>query len=259
MYMTSKKIVVTRAAHQAIELEKMLERRGAVPVPYPCIEIEPEMNSPEFDNGIHGVSRGEFDWIVFTSANAVFAVARRCEMLGVDLASIGEARIAAIGPGTRDAIAAVFGLDVELVPGEYEAEPLAAALAPRPGTRIFLPQSDIARPVLRATLDAGGADVAAVTAYKTVMGRGGADVPRLLEAGEIDAVTFTSSSTVDNFSRRLTEEGSGIDMVGTTCVACLGRKTTGSALALGLTVHVTPPENTLESLVSSLDEYFKKT
>ena len=256
--MNSKKVVVTRAAHQAGELEAMLERRGAVPVLYPCLEIAPAGDSPEFDAGIIKVSKGLFDWVVFTSANAVLAVTRRFDLLGVDSASLGGARIAAIGPGTADAVRSMLGLDVELLPGEYEAEHLAEALSPAAGARVFLPQADIARPILREMLTRAGADVLSVSAYHTVLGSGGADVPGLLAKGKIDAVTFTSSSTVDNFARRLENEGSGLDSVGAVCIACLGRKTTKSAVTLGLSVSVSPPENTLESLISSLDEYFKK-
>lgn len=257
--MKSKKVVVTRAAHQAGELEAMLEARGAVPVLYPCIEIEPAGDSPEFDEGIRGVSSGAFDWIVFTSANAVLAVKLRLESLGVDLASLSGARIAAIGPGTSDAVRSMLGLDTELLPGAYEAEHLAEALSPVAGARVFLPQSDIARPTLREMLSNEGADVVCVSAYRTVLGSGGADVPGLLAAGEIDAVTFTSSSTVDNFAARLENEGSTLESLVNVCVACLGRKTTKSAVDLGLRVSVSPPENTIESLVSSLDDYFKRT
>jgi uroporphyrinogen III methyltransferase/synthase len=105
-------------------------------------------------------------------------------------------------------------------------------------------------------LASAGADVVAVAAYDTVLGRGGADVPRLLDKGAVDAITFTSSSTVDNFARRLEHEGSDLGALAGVCVACLGSKTTASAAALGIGVDVTPPENTLESLVSSLDEHF---
>lgn len=257
--MKSRKIVVTRAAHQAADLEAMLEARGAVPVLYPCIEIEPAGDSPEFDKGIRDVSGGSFDWIVFTSANAVLAVKLRFESLGVDLSSLSGARIAAIGPGTAAAVRSMFGIDAELVPAEYEAEHLAEALSPAAGARVFLPQSNIARPILREMLSNEGADVVFVPAYKTVLGSGGADVPGLLAAGEVDAVTFTSSSTVDNFAARLKNEGSTLESLGGVCVACLGRKTTKSAVTLGLTVTVSPPENTIESLVSSLDDYFKTT
>ncbi len=256
--MKSRRIVVTRSAHQASALVTLLEVRGAVPVPYPCIAIEAVKDTEDLDDGIRRTAHGEFDWMVLISANAVLALAKRIEALGIPRSNLARSRIAAIGPGTADAVRSMLGLDVALMPDEYEAEDLAEALSPASseGSRVFLPQSSIARPVLREMLTGMGADVFAVTAYRTVMGRGGADVPGLLAKKQIDAVTFTSSSTVENFKKRLAAEGGSLGMLESICVACLGRKTSMTAAELGLTVSVSPPENTLARLVSALDDYF---
>ena len=158
--------------------------------------------------------------------------------------------------GTADAVRSTFGLDVALVPSVYEAEDLARALSPAEGLRFFLPQSVIARPTLREALMKANAVVYAVPAYRTVLGSGGADVPDLLAKRQIEAVTFTSSSTVENFEKRLVSEGGTLRMLDDVCVACLGRKTSATAAELGLAVSVSPTENTLTGLVEALEDYF---
>jgi uroporphyrinogen-III synthase len=141
---------------------------------------------------------------VVTSANTARILADRSAALSVSLAGI---RVAAVGPETATAVRDLLRIDAEKVATDYVAEALAAELQPVVGQRFFLPQSIIARPVLAETLRASGAEVTAVGAYQTVMGQGGDDVPAALTAGQVDAVTFTSSSTVRHFLQRLHEEG----------------------------------------------------
>lgn len=254
--MKSRKIVVTRSNHQAHDLVALLEAREAVPVLYPCIAIEPVTDTRRLDDGIRRVVTGEYDWMVLTSANTVMALSTRLDALGIIASDLAGSRIAAIGPGTADSVRSVLRLEAALVPDAYEAEDLVEALSVTEGSRVFLPQSAIARPTLREMLTGAGADVHAVAAYRTVMGGGGADVPDMLVKRQIDAVTFTSSSTVENFEQRLAVEGGRLDMLDEVCVACLGRKTSATAEELGLTVSVSPAENTLACLVEALGDYF---
>jgi uroporphyrinogen-III synthase len=251
--MKSKKVVVTRAAHQASELAALLEARRAVPVLYPCIAIVPPEDPQALDEGIRRAADGGFDWIVFTSANTVFAVASRLRTLGVQPEQLGKSAVAAIGPATARAVEAALDLPAETVAEDYTSESLSLFLSPARGARIFLPQSDIARPFLRESLAADGAEVCAAPAYRTVTGSGGADVPRLLETNEVDAVTFTSSSSAENFVKRMAAEGGSLIHLAPVCVACLGSKTAETAGALGIPVTEVARENTLEGLVALLE------
>lgn len=254
--MKSKKIVVTRAATQAGKLVAALEDLGAVPVLYPCIAVAPPEDSRDIDYGLKLTVRGEHDWMVFTSANTVAAVAQRLDELGLERSRLSAAKIAAVGPGTADAIESELGIEVAVVPVHHEAEGLIEALAGVSGMRVFLPQSDLARPILADGLTNAGAVVKTATAYRTVTGRGGADVPVLLFRNGIDAVTFTSSSTVDNFVTRFSREGGDIESLRNVCVACLGSKTTKTAEDHGIDVTITPGGNTIEALVAALVVYF---
>jgi uroporphyrinogen III methyltransferase/synthase len=255
--MKSKQIVVTRAALQAGKLVAALEDRGAVAVLYPCIAVAPPKDARDIDYGLKLTVRGEHDWVVFTSANTVVAVARRLDELGLDRSRLSAAKIAAVGPGTAEAIESELGIAVAVIPSQHEAEGLIEAFAGVSGKRMFLPQSDLARPILADGLTNAGAVVRIAVAYRTVLGSGGADVPVLLFRNSIDAVTFTSSSTVDNFVIRFTREGGDLDSLKNVCVACLGTKTTKTAESYGINVTLTPAENTIDALVEALAVHFE--
>lgn len=246
--MNGKRIVVTRAPHQAGELSKLLRAHGADVLLYPCIEIVPPEDTGELDTALRHAA--DFDWLVLTSANTVEALRLRCEALGL---SLREMQTAAVGPATADAARDALGVAVQLVPEEHEANALAAALHVQPGTRVFLPQAAIARSTLRDQLAAGGADVTAVAAYRTVMGRGGVDVADLLRA---DALTFTSSSTVENCTARVRDEGGDVDVLLRLHAFCIGPQTAHTARECGFGTIITAPVYTLDGLVEALAGYF---
>lgn len=253
--LSGKHIVNTRAAHQAEALNSLLLAKGAVPLDYPCIAITPPEDSTLLDTALVDLRAGRFDWLILTSANTVFALAQRLNALGLTL--IGTAfRTAAVGPAT--AAAAQEHLHVERVdlPAEYIVESLAKSLPIESGARVLLPESVIARPTLADMLSARGAAVRVVTAYQTVCGHGGVDIPQLLPQKQIDAITFTSSSTVTYFLERLNIEGGHIEDALAVCAACIGPKTGATARDCGFTVLNTASDHTLESLVDALDTYF---
>ena len=171
--LASLKIVNTRAPHQAEELDRLLRARGATPLDYPCIDIAPPPDPSALDAALRAAAGGWFNWLVLTSANTVRAIAARLEELGLDLRDATGLRVAAVGPATAEAARAQLGLPGAIVPQEYVAESLAEVVTAAAGGRVFLPQADLARPVLAERLRAGGAQVTAVTAYRTVPGRGG--------------------------------------------------------------------------------------
>jgi uroporphyrinogen-III synthase len=252
----AKRVVVTRAAHQAAELAALLEASGAVPLLYPSIAILPGDNPAPLDSGIRRAARGEFDWIVVTSVNAVTALSDRLDALDIPREAMGRTKIAAVGPATADAVRLLLREDVSAMPRTYDARHLAETISPARGMRVFLPQSDTARPSLAEALTGAGAEVIAVTAYRATLGTGGVDLPRLVRRNEVDAITFTSSATVENFFKRFAADGGDVERLRGTGVICLGRGTARSAEESGLGPVVKARENTLSSLVDAVTGYF---
>jgi uroporphyrinogen-III synthase len=256
--LVGKQIVNTRASHQSGELDALLLARGAIPVPYPCIAIAPPDDSGTLDSTLKSAVRGEFDWLVLTSANTVRILRDRLEVLGQTLVACPGLAVAAIGPATADAVETLLEIRVDLMPGEYVAEELAAALKTTARRRILLPQAEIARTVLAEELHAAGMDVTAIAAYQTVIGSGGVEMSDLLTNGLVDAVIFTSPSTVRNFAVRLEAEGGTLADFKDVCIASIGPVTENAVTALGLANTLTPKDHTLLGVVAALEGYFSQ-
>jgi uroporphyrinogen-III synthase len=253
-------VVVTRAEDQASDLADLLRSRGAEPLPYPCIAIAPPEDASPLDAALRCAAAGEFDWLVITSRNAVTVLADRLRALELGLHTLRQVSVAAVGSATARAAERELGVRVDAVPEEFVAESLAALLVGRlgPGSRVLLCQADIARTVLAESLTTAGAEVTSVVAYRTVIGSGGVDLPALLAAGSVDAITFTSASTVRNLLRRLGAGGGRVVDLAGVCLACLGPITAGAARDLGLTVGVLPAEHTIPALVDALESYYAR-
>lgn len=247
------RIVVTRAPHQAAEMADLLRRYGAEPLFYPCIDIASPADGAQLDAALNKAAKGTFDWLVVTSANTVAILAQR--LAGLHL-SLEKLPVAAVGPQTAQAVEDKLGLEVQIVAEKHMAEGLAAALPSVRGLRIFLPQSEIARPVLADSLREAGAQVTTVDAYRTVIGQGGDAVPEMLARGQVEAITFTSSSTVRNFLKRLVEEGGRRQDLQGVCLAGIGPITAKTMKENGLPMAVVPREYTLPALVDALESYF---
>jgi uroporphyrinogen-III synthase len=255
--LAGKRVVITRAEHQSEEVEALLRERGAEPLLYPCIAIAPPEDTSLLDAAIVAAARGEFDWLVLTSANTVTSLAERIAALGLPEAIFANMKVAAVGTVTTEEAQCKLGLAVAILPEQFRAEALARAIDPAPGTRIFLPQADAATSELQDELIARGAKVRSVIAYRTVVGEGGADIPGMLAQRAIDAITFASPSAVCNFIWRLVEEGGSTkDLAGVT-LACIGPATEKKARECGLNPTVIPPVYTLENLIQSLEECFR--
>ncbi len=241
MSLQGKRVVVTRAAHQAGELADLLRQRGAVPVLYPCIALVPPQDTTALDYVLRNLAA--FDWLILTSANTVDILRLRAARLNI----APRLKVAAVGAATAAALRDALGIEADFIPAVQTAEHLAEALPLRPGERVFLPQSAIARPHLRQILSERGAHVTAITAYKTTVGTGGEDVPYLLETGQIDALTFTSSSTVTHFVQRA-------GTVSEVPAACIGAATAQTAREAGFGCVIAPDADyTLTGLVAVLE------
>ena len=248
-----RRIVVTRAAEQADEFVDRLERLGAEALAAPTIELDPLDRAEAFDRALESLER--FDWIVFTSAYGVEVFFERLANSGGDSRRLGRARLAAIGPATAQALSR-YGLRTDWVPGEFRAEALADGLAPHVGgKRVLLPRAEGARDVLPTSLARAGAEVVDVATYRAK--RAGALPERvrdLLEQGSIDAITFTSSSTVRHFHALLGDRATR--KTGGATIACIGPITAETARALGWRVDVQAREYTTEGLAEALIDYF---
>jgi uroporphyrinogen-III synthase len=254
--LTGKRIVITRAPHQSPEFERLLRERGAVPLLYPCIDIAPPQLTEPLDNALYDAANGAFDWLLLTSGNTVQAIARRLNALDLSLSGIATLGVAAVGPATGEAARRLLGLHVDVIPDMYTAGQLAAALQPTPATSILLPQSALAGDTLSQTLRSAGATVTIVEAYQTVIGSGGVNLPALLAAGAVDAMTFTSPSTVKNLLVRLDVERGDAALLESICIACIGSTTAAAARECGFSVAVLPREHTLSGLTTALERYF---
>jgi uroporphyrinogen III methyltransferase/synthase len=201
-----------------------------------------------------------YDWLVFTSANAVESFMSTL-MQRVDVRDLKGVRICAVGPATAARVER-YGMRVDAVPAEHHAEGVLEVLkaaGPISGKRFLLPRSDIARDVIGDELRRAGGNVSEVAAYRTTTtteGRSGDhDIYRMLLERQIDAVTFTSASTVRNFVQ-LFGEDQAVDLLGTTVVACIGPVTAEAAQQLGIQTAVMPEKYTVPDLVDGLVNYF---
>jgi uroporphyrinogen III methyltransferase/synthase len=253
-----RRIVVTRSREQAGELIDMLEERGAEAVAAPTIRIvPPEDDTPLVEACAHA---GSFDWIVFTSANGVDAFMTRL-LAGHDVRALKGVRVCTAGSSTAARLRQ-YGIRADLTPAEFRAEALLEALRETgglAGLRVLLPHADIGREVLGEGLRAAGAEVTEVIAYRTVLAtperETDNDLYRMLLDRQIDAVTFTSASTVRNFAHIIGEEQAA-DLLRTTVVAAIGPVTAEAAQQLGIETHVMPARYTIPDLVDALVEYF---
>jgi uroporphyrinogen III methyltransferase/synthase len=259
-----KRILVTRAREQAGGAASLLRDRGADPVVVPTIEIHPPGDPQPMIDAVAALGeRYSGGWVVFTSANGVDRLWAEVRRQGLDARAFAQAKLAAIGPGTAAALERC-GLAPDLVPKVHKGEDLAEELAKAIGAvgtrrpRVLLARAEIARDVVPDALRGAGCEVDVVSVYKT------RSPPRpllealaaLLEAREIDAVTFTSSSTVEHLCDAL--EARGPALLANTCVASIGPITTETAIKRGLRVDVTASEHTIPGLVTALEDHFAR-
>jgi len=253
--LTGKRIVITRPPHKAEAMADRLRALGADPVLLPMIAIRPAADTAPLDRALGQLDR--YDWVIVTSANAVTHLWQRFDALNIDPAALDWPAVAVIGPATGGALRQ-RGVTPALVPETHVAEALFDAFRQRvdlPGTRVLLPQGNLARPVLADLLREAGADVETVIAYETV--QPDSDLTRL--AAPVDAITFTSSSTVQHFADAVADAGDDpLAVIGDALVVCIGPVTATAARDLGLPVHVVAEPHTLDGLLDALNTMFER-
>ena len=196
-HLANKRILVTRAAHQAGKLSEGLRAAGAEPVEVPVLEIQPPASYDPLDSALRNLNT--YDWLILTSANAVHALVERTAACGI-ISTESKPQIAAVGRATAEA-AHHAGFTVAITPKEYVAESLLESLADlASGRRILLARAAIARDLIPDTLRAAGAIVDVVDAYQNAIPQDAPEELRAALASHIDAATFTSSSSVTHLA-----------------------------------------------------------
>lgn len=229
-----------------------LRELGAEPVLFPTIRIMPAKDPGPLQQAVAELDT--YDWIIFTSQNAIDPLWRCLMAAGRDVHALASIHIGAIGPKTAAALQE-RGVEVAFVPSQYVAEAIIAEIGDVAGQRMLLPRADIARPALLEGLRAKGAVVDQVTAYRTVLAEPAGPAWTLIRAGQIDVYTFTASSTVRNFMEILHDENPCALLEDAT-VAAIGPITAGTLATYGIEADIVAEEHTIEGLLSAIDAKF---
>jgi uroporphyrinogen III methyltransferase / synthase len=252
-----RRIVITRAVEQSSDLVATLERRGAIPISLPLVTFSIPDNFAPLDAAL--CRWQEFDWVLFTSANAVQAVAQRAAVTNLDiLRQSNRPQIAAVGPATNDA-AVEAGLHVAHVAKTHLGTALAEELAQELHNKsVLLPRSDRANPDLPAALKKLAANITEVIAYHTLPPR---DVDRVRATKVLDensdAVLFYSPSAVKNLADLLGRE-SLAQLQNKIIIAAVGPVTTAALHDHGVTKNITASNTTTDAIISALENHFTK-
>ncbi len=248
------RVLVTRTRQQSSTLAEALRAEGAQPVLLPAIEIARRAEPDAVRAAIEALRAAAYQWVAFTSANAVEAWFDLVRDEGEDARLFAGAGIAAVGTATERTLEA-RGLSADLVPSRASGDGVADALIADSveRARILVPRAERADPALVERLRAAGATVDEVTLY--LAAPPAAPPPEVLaavRAGEIDAVTFTSSSTVRNLAALLAGD---LEALSGAVVACIGPQTAEAAVEAGLAPHVVADEPSVDGLVGALRRY----
>jgi uroporphyrinogen III methyltransferase/synthase len=247
-----KRVLVTRPEGQGDEMARLLRDAGAEPIELPAVQIVPAEDTAPLEAAVQNLA--SYDWVIFTSVNGVRFFFAALFAQNLDTRALGRAKIAAVGPATRDALRA-YGIRADVMPEEHRGEGLADALLSHgslAGARVLLPRALVAREVLPQKLREHGAEVQVVTAYRTLPtpSERFQSLREELSQGRVHVVTFTSSSTVDKLVEGLGQDARAL--LSRTCVAAISPITAASAQKHGLEVQVVAREYTAEGLVKAL-------
>jgi uroporphyrinogen III methyltransferase / synthase len=253
-------VVITRAASQAGELSTLLEDYGARVFVCPTIEIREPDSYELLDEALDHLYG--YDWLIFTSANAVRYFLQRLTSRGLNVEDLDEIRVCAIGQKTADALHEAH-VHVDVIPSQSTGEGVFAALAEFAGgierlhgLNFLLPRAAVGREYLPQALEQAGARVDVVTAYQTVVPEN-FDRGRLaaMLAGGGDCIAFTSPSTVKNLAQLFDTHDLSKTLAGVV-IACIGPITTSAAIEYGLQVHIEPLQSTSADLAQSIADYY---
>lgn len=245
-----KKVLVTRAREQASILTDQLEKLGADCLEAPAIKIVPPDSFDPLDQAIKNLAT--YHWLIFTSANGVDYFYKRLHDAGRDSRALAGIKVAAIGIQTAKRLKE-YGVVADIVPAEFRAEGIVEALEGlvEPGMKVLIPRARVARDILPEKLQEMGAAVDVVPAYQTILGEtNGASIAEQLNHGEIEIITFTSSSTVTNLLTLLGDGGA--QLVARAKVACIGPITAATCIDNGIEPDIIAEDFTITGLVKAI-------
>ena len=244
-----KKILVTRTREQASKLSEKLENLGAEVIEFPTIKIAaPTDNFKSLDAAISDIKN--FDWVIFTRANGVEKFFERLKFFKLDARALGNAKVAVIGSATAEKLLH-YGIAADIIPAEFRAEGLIDALKNLvAGKKILIARAEIARDILPIELKKFGADVTVAAAYKPIPAENSAKI----DFNQIDIVTFTSSSTVENFVAAV-----GAEILSKVKIAAIGPITAGTLKKFGVEADIIAQEFTIDGLVDAIIKHISET
>jgi uroporphyrinogen III methyltransferase/synthase len=248
-----RRILTTRSLEQSRVWAEKLERAGAVPVVVPLLEFQAPADPVALRAALDAMA--DYDWVLFSSANGVRSTFENLSAMGRDARAFGRSRVGVVGPETASELA-TRGIRADRVADDFRGEGLAKVLlAEAEGARALLLRAEVAPDVLPNTLREAGWTVDIVPAYRTAQPAGAAERLRtLLEVRKVDAVTFTSSSSVDNFCDALGDDAPSL--LSNAAVACIGPVTAQRSIERGLAVDVVAPQSTTTGLLQALERHF---
>lgn len=252
-----KRIVITRARAQSSDLVSQLNELGAEVIEFPTIRIETPPSWQPLDDAIQNLQN--YDWIVFTSVNGVERFWERLITSGSDVRLLNGLNIAAIGPATSQRLRQ-FGVTADLQPEKFVAESLVSSLKAHSslaGKNFLLPRAEEARSLLKDELMKFGAEVDEIVAYRTIIETAHQnEVLENIRLHQLDLITFTSSSTVNNFVSIIGKNH--VQKMKNVIVACIGPITAKTASSFGLEVKIMPEDYTIPAMVQSILDYYNK-
>ena len=250
-----KGIVITRPEKQADDLAQLLVKERANPIHFPTIKIVPPTNWRGLDAAIKNLE--EYEWLIFTSANGVAYFFERLLANKKDVRDLKGVKICCIGPATAQQVEGK-GIRVNLVPRKFISEGILKSFSGKnlKGKKILIARAAKARDVLPEGLKKLGAQVDVVTAYETInSGKKKNELEFLFKENQVDVITFTSSSTVNNFVKIM---GRNFSLPKSVKIACIGPVTAAAAKKVGFPVDIHQEEYTMEGLVQALIDFFRK-
>jgi uroporphyrinogen-III synthase len=243
-----KRIVITRSETQAASFRDKCIQLGAIPIVFPVIRFT-ALPPKSLDNALSQLKK--YDWLVFTSVNAVEFFFRRVDELGL---TFKMPFVATVGSATAVALQARH-IPINFTPDEFTGEALAAGLGDLTGQKVLLPRAKIGRPQIVELLREQGAQVDDVALYDTVTAVPTPDALAQLQQG-IDVITFTSPSSVRNFLKILDTTRPLLDQA---IIACIGPITAEEAEANGFDVTIVPSEYTIDGLIQAIGDYYRRS
>jgi uroporphyrinogen III methyltransferase/synthase len=250
-----KRILITRARDQSAKFATQLKELGAEVIEFPTIEIAPPLSWVGLDRAIDQLK--SYDWVIFTSINGVNFFWQRLREKGKEPHLPSSLKVCAIGPATANQLKEKE-LRVDFTPNEFMAEAILMGLEKMAikGKRILLARARKTRDILPKGLKKMGAEIDVVETYRTIRPRGGAKrLKHLLTDGNIDAITFTSSSTVNHFAELLKKEDLK-KLLRNIAIASIGPITSRTAKGWGMRVQIQPKQYTIPALTRAIANHF---